>query len=174
MFAVTTGLPDFSAVRIRRRAGSTPPMTSTTTSMSGSLDDRVGVVGEHAGRELDVALLGHVVHGDPADLELDPGALRDEVGVRVEQAHERGAHVPAAQESHPHDVRHPAILADRPTRPEPIGAQNRPEEGRARAAGRAELVEAGADRADSDESRARASATASSSSARSRALPRGR
>ena len=37
LFAVTTGLADFNAARIRPRAGSTPPMTSTTTSTFGSL-----------------------------------------------------------------------------------------------------------------------------------------
>ena len=36
LLAVTTGLPDFSAVRINERAGSTPPITSTMTSTLGS------------------------------------------------------------------------------------------------------------------------------------------
>ena len=36
LLAVTTGLPASRAVRIRVRAGSMPPMTSTTRSMSGS------------------------------------------------------------------------------------------------------------------------------------------
>ncbi len=64
---------------------------------AGIAHDRVGVVREEAGREVEIALLGDVVHRDLADLELDPGTLRDEVGIRVEQAHERGADVPTTQ-----------------------------------------------------------------------------
>ena len=70
-----TGLPDFSAVRISRRAGSMPPMTSTTTSIVGIGHDRLGVVGEHARGEHDVAFLGDVVHRDPCDLELHAGRV---------------------------------------------------------------------------------------------------
>ena len=58
---------------------------------------RVGIVREQTRSEIEIALLGDVVHGDLADLELDAGTLRDEVGIRVEQAHECGADVPTTQ-----------------------------------------------------------------------------
>ena len=48
LLAVTTGLPDLRASRIRVRAGSMPPMTSTTTSTLGIGDHRVGVGGQDA------------------------------------------------------------------------------------------------------------------------------
>ena len=46
LLAVTTGLPALSASRMSWRAGSMPPITSITTSMSGSLTTDGGVVGE--------------------------------------------------------------------------------------------------------------------------------
>ncbi len=59
-----------------------------------------------------------------ADLEPDAGPLGDEVGVRLEQPHERGADVSAAEQADSHDVRHPAILADDPTPPRPVAARS--------------------------------------------------
>ena len=64
LFAVTTGLAAFSAARIRLRAGSTPPIDLDDDVDVGVGDDRLGVVREHAVGELDVALLGEVVHRD--------------------------------------------------------------------------------------------------------------
>ena len=104
LFAVTTGLPAFSAVRINDRAGSTPPMTSTITSTSGAATTLLGVVREHARRERDVALLGEVLHRDARDLEPHAGAARDEVGVRVEQPDQRGADVAAPEDADPYQA----------------------------------------------------------------------
>ena len=83
LFAVTTGLPAFSAARIRLRAGSTPPIISTMTSTSGSATTRLGVVGEHAVGELDVAFLGEVAAPRRAPTSMrTPDPPRDQVGVR--------------------------------------------------------------------------------------------
>src|SRR5690606_28299169 len=49
LLAVTTGLPLSSAAAMRSRAGSTPPMTSTTMSMPGSLTISHGSVVSSAG-----------------------------------------------------------------------------------------------------------------------------
>ena len=65
-------------------------------------DDVVGVPGQHAGRQLDVAVPGDVAHGDPGDLEAHAGAGLDLLGLGVDQPDERAAHVPAAEHSHPH------------------------------------------------------------------------
>ena len=152
LFAVTTGLPDFSAVEDQAAGGldAADDLDHDVDRRDRSTTASASLVSTPA-RELDVALLGHVVHGDPRHLELHTGALRDEVGVDVEQAHERRAHVPTAQQSHPHDVGHPAILADGPTRPEPIAARSARSRALPGTTDRADLVEPAANRADSDE-----------------------
>ena len=86
LFAVTTGLPDFSAVRISERAGSIPPITSTITSTSGSATTRSASLVSTPGANATVALLREVLHRDARDLEPHARAARDQVGVGVEQA----------------------------------------------------------------------------------------
>ncbi len=66
-------------------------------------DDTARVVGEHTGRELDVTLLGEILHRDPRHLEANAGTARDQVGVGVEQAHEGRAHVAASENADSHE-----------------------------------------------------------------------
>ncbi len=68
------------------------------------VDDRVGVVGEDARGQRDVALARQVPHRDAVDLQPHPGAGLDRVAVVRDQAHQRGAHVPAAEQPDPYDV----------------------------------------------------------------------
>ena len=44
-------------------------------------DDVVGIAGEHAFGDVDVALAGEVAHGNPGDLETEPGPGLDRVGL---------------------------------------------------------------------------------------------
>ena len=89
-----------------------PPMTSTTTSTSGSVDDRGGVGGEHAvGQRRRPRSLDEVAHGHPGDLEPQAGAGLDVVGLRrAISCDERGADVAAAEHADPHHVRHAARM----------------------------------------------------------------
>ena len=103
MLAVTTGLPCRSAARISSRAGSMPPMTSTTTSIAGSSTSACGVAGEHAVGQVDVAVAGEVAHGHPGDLEAQAGAGLDDVGLPA-RADQGGADVAAAEHADPHDL----------------------------------------------------------------------
>ena len=65
LFAVTTGLPDFKRGEDQPARGFDAADDLDDDVDVGIADDGVGVVGEHAGREVDVALLGDVVHRDP-------------------------------------------------------------------------------------------------------------
>ena len=58
---------------------------------------RVGVTGEHAVGEFDVAGRRQVAHGDPGDLEAQPGAALDDVRLRLDELHERGTDVAAPE-----------------------------------------------------------------------------
>ena len=82
LFAVTTGLPAFSAVEDERARRLDPADHLDDDVDVGIGDDALGVVGEHAGRERDVALLGEVLHRDARDLEAHARPARDQVGVR--------------------------------------------------------------------------------------------
>ena len=78
----------------------------------GIVDDRAGVVGEAPARQRQVALLGEVVHRDAGHLERHPGAGLDHVGVVVDEAHERTAHVTAAEDPDPYPLVHqPSVSA---------------------------------------------------------------
>ncbi len=77
LLAVTTGLPWRSAVRISSRAGSMPPITSTTTSMSGSSTSAWLSRVSRPGGEVDVALAGQVADRHPGHLEAQAGAGLD-------------------------------------------------------------------------------------------------
>ena len=102
LLAVTTGLPDFRASRIRVRAGSMPPMTSTTTSTVGI--DHHGAwrrwsgcpSGTGASRSRD-----RLRTATAASSRSQAGAGRDAVAVLDEQAHQRSADVAAAQQPDP-------------------------------------------------------------------------
>ena len=91
LLPVMTGLPALRAERMRSRAGSMPPMSSTTRSMSGSSTIAAASCGEELGRERDRALLGEVAHGDPGDLEAESGAGLDRWRRWVGSAATRGA-----------------------------------------------------------------------------------
>ena len=62
-------------------------------------DDVVGVAGEHAGRQVDVAVTRQVADGDPGDLERDPGPGLDLLGLRGDQADERRPDVAASEDA---------------------------------------------------------------------------
>ena len=82
---------------ISSRAGSMPPMTSTTRSTSGSATTVVRVVGEQRGIDLDVAAARQVAHGDADDLELDAGARLDLLRLLGDELDERRADVAAPE-----------------------------------------------------------------------------
>ena len=76
----------------------------------GIVDHRRGVVGEAPARQRQVAVLGEVVHRHPGHLERHPGARLDHVGVVVDEAHERAAHVTAAEDPDPYPLVHDLSL----------------------------------------------------------------
>ena len=59
----------------------------------------VGIAGEHAGRQLDVAVTGEVAHGDPGDLQRDAGPGLDLLGLRGDQADERRPDIAASEDA---------------------------------------------------------------------------
>ena len=72
----------------------------------GIADHALGVVGEAARREREVAVLGEVADRDAGDLERHAGAGLDHVGVIVDEAHQRAPHVAAAEDPDPHPFLH--------------------------------------------------------------------
>ena len=100
LFAVTTDLPRFSAGSSSVRAGSMPPITSTTTSMSARSTSAVGVGGEQRRPARPGCRCGPA-HRDPGQLErrADPGG--EVVGLLVEQADHLRADDAAAQQRDP-------------------------------------------------------------------------
>ena len=92
--------PDPSAARISVRAGSMPPITSTTTSTSVAGHQRLGVGGEQLGGQVGVALEAQAAYGDADELDrgADPGG--QVVGLLVDQAGHLGTHDPAAQQGY--------------------------------------------------------------------------
>ena len=102
LFAVTTGLPLRRAVPISSRAGSMPPMTSTTTSIAGSATTAKASWVSTPSGEVDRALLGHAAHRDPADLEIEPGTCGDVGAPGPDEVDERGADVAAPEDADPH------------------------------------------------------------------------
>ena len=81
LLPVITGLPAFIAARISSRAGSRPPITSTTTSMSGSSTTERASVVSSARVDGRAPGLGEVAHGDAGDLEAQAGAGGDVVAL---------------------------------------------------------------------------------------------
>ena len=109
MLPVTTGLLAAMASRSRLRAGSMPPITSTTMSISGSETMPAASVQNTDGSMLRPRVLGGGAHRDAGDLQLDAGAGRHHGALLVEQGDERGAHMAAAEESYAEPV-HPSKL----------------------------------------------------------------
>ncbi len=72
--------------------------------MLGVAHDCVRVTGEEFGGELNVALAGEVADRDPRDLEAEPGALLDLIGLRLDERDERSADVAAAEHAEPDRV----------------------------------------------------------------------
>ena len=84
MLAVTTLLPLLSAASSSPRAGSMPPMTSTTMSTSSrATSASASVVSD--GR-VDVGVPAGTAHGDAGELQRRPYALREFAGLLVQQA----------------------------------------------------------------------------------------
>ena len=65
----------------------------------GIRDDAIRVAGEHAGAELDVALTRQVAHGDAGDVEAEPGAGLDLLGLVADEPDEGGADVAAPEDT---------------------------------------------------------------------------
>ena len=115
LLAVMTGLPDFTACTISSRAGSMPPMTSTTRSIVGVVDHGAGVVGEHPLGQFDRALAGHVAHRDLGHLQPQAGAGLDHVALGLDQADQGRPDVAAAEHPDPHPLfAHAATLPAAP------------------------------------------------------------
>ena len=83
---------------MRERAGSIPPMTSTTT-WSGVGDDGLAVLCEPVLRERDVTIAAEVANGHSSHFEVHAGPLRDQLGVVLEQPHQCRADVPAPEQA---------------------------------------------------------------------------
>jgi hypothetical protein len=66
--------------------------------------DRFAVVGEDPRPERDRAFLREVLDRDASHLYPHARAAGDQVGVRVEQADERGPDVAAPEDAHPHEA----------------------------------------------------------------------
>ena len=82
LLAVTTCLPERSAVCTRRRATPLePPMSSTTTSMSGAVASAMRIALPAHARDVDVTLAGFAPCADGNDLERPPAAQRQEPAV---------------------------------------------------------------------------------------------
>ena len=124
LLAVTTGLPAAMAARISSRAGSMPPMTSTTTSIVGIGHHLGRIAGEDRLVEVDRALAGEAAHRHLGDLEPGAGAGGDLVAPGLDQLHQGRADVAAAQHAHPHHglvrgrLGHGARLPAAPSPPE--------------------------------------------------------
>ena len=89
----------------------------------GVAHDGVRVAGEHRLGDRHVAVAREVAHGDLGDLEPDPGALLDLVGLLADERHQRGADVAAPEYPEPNrPCRHDegAYENDRP--PLPLGS----------------------------------------------------
>ena len=125
LLAVTTCLPLAIACRMNVRAGSMPPISSTTMSMSACASTTAASAvtidaGRTAGqlaRALDRAL------GDPGDPDRPPRAPRDLLLVAAQHGPQAGAHGADAEEAHFqrfHRLRHPSSTIrrrDAPHRP---------------------------------------------------------
>ena len=129
LFAVTTGLPLASASRISSRAGSMPPIASTTRSMSGSdttvWASRVSMPSASStSRGAD-----RLRTATPCDLEAQAGAALDGGRLRLDELHECSTHVPASENPDPYRLvvaRHAeGGYGVRPCRRPPIPAGHR-------------------------------------------------
>ena len=88
---VTTGLPAASAARMSSRAGSMPPMTSTTTSMAGSATTAAASRVSTPSGSSTSRCRGQVAHRHPGHLEAHAGAGRDGVAPLGDQRHQGAA-----------------------------------------------------------------------------------
>ena len=104
MFALTTLLPERSAVSSSERAGSMPPITSTTRSTSSRSTSDVGVGGQQVGRHVGVPVGPAHRDADQLERNADPGG--EIVGLLVQQPDDLRADDPAAEQRHPQGVTH--------------------------------------------------------------------
>ena len=79
-----------------------PPMTSTMTSIVGVVHDPAGIGGKQRLDARDVALLGRRTDCHRGQLELEPSAVGDPLGVAEQEPGERGPDVAAAQQADAH------------------------------------------------------------------------
>jgi hypothetical protein len=108
-------------VLISSRAGSIPPITSTTRSMSGSVTTDIASRVRTPSASVDAAVARHVAHRDPGDLEPQARSGDDRVGLALDERHQRTTHVAAAEQADPdgsHVVRH-GRQANAPSRSTP-------------------------------------------------------
>ena len=98
LFAVTTDLPALSASSSSVRAGSMPPITSTTTSTSSRVTrPDASVVSSVA----EIGVLVRAAHSDPDQLDGRPGARGELAGLVAQQPHDLAADGAAAQQRDP-------------------------------------------------------------------------
>jgi hypothetical protein len=102
LLAVTTGLPALSASVMSERLDAADHLDDDVDGGIGH--DALGVAGEAARRDRDVALPGQVAHGDPGNLDAHTGPTLDHVGVLVDEPHQRRADVPAAEQADPNGL----------------------------------------------------------------------
>ena len=97
MFAGDDRLAGLRAAVISSRAGSMPPITSTTRSTSGSSTTLIASRVSKPSGKLDVAIARQVADGDTGDLEPQAGAGLDRWRLPGDERDERGPDVAAAQ-----------------------------------------------------------------------------
>ena len=93
LLAVTTDLPDFSAVSIADNAGSPePPISSTKQSMRGIAGQRQRAFGPFDAAQIEAALLRFRTRGDGDDAHAAPAARRQGASLLLDQTDDFGAH----------------------------------------------------------------------------------
>ena len=101
LLAVTTGFPERRAARTRVPAGSRPPMTSTITSIEGSVttDNASSVM--RSGLDVEGTFLRQVPHCDTTDLEVHARLESDGIAVAQQPVHQGATDGPGAEHADP-------------------------------------------------------------------------
>ena len=103
LFAVTTLFPAPSAARMSAFAGSSPPISSTTTSTSGAVATESRSADQRDLAELGVARARPTARRHGREAHVDAAAGREIRRARGEQARERAPDVPVAEKPHAHE-----------------------------------------------------------------------
>ena len=100
LFAVTTERPEPRSSSTYEPAGSTPPITSATIAIASSAENVHRVAGQHSGGGLEPPLLLRVADERADDAQAVAGRSLDLLALLLEQAMDRGADRPVAEEGY--------------------------------------------------------------------------